>query len=111
MAPRDEIRASERVIEAPESRDALLSFIGVTLSCGARATTVRRAELSRGACRCGPTRSPHRSPLIGMEGPTLLVRGLDCLDGTPLLDLKPERETFIPLAPPTPGDSDIGDGA
>ncbi len=29
--------------------------------------------------------------LVGIEGTTLLVRGLDCLDGTPLLDIKPER--------------------
>ena len=27
--------------------------------------------------------------LKGVDGPTLTVRGLDCLDGTPLLDLKP----------------------
>ncbi len=37
--------------------------------------------------------------LVGQEGATLLVRGLDCLDGTPLLDLKPERRGD---APPTP---------
>lgn len=42
-----------------------------------------------------------------VEGPTLLVRGPDCLDGTPLLDVKPDRCRFTPLAPPTPGDSDI----
>jgi len=47
--------------------------------------------------------------LVGIEGLTLLVRGLDCLDETPLLDLKPDRATFVPLAPPTPGDADIGD--
>ncbi|HBK06019.1 MAG TPA: tRNA (N6-threonylcarbamoyladenosine(37)-N6)-methyltransferase TrmO [Acetobacteraceae bacterium] len=29
--------------------------------------------------------------LVGVEGTTLQVRGLDCLDGTPLIDLKPER--------------------
>jgi tRNA (adenine37-N6)-methyltransferase len=29
--------------------------------------------------------------LIAVKGTTLQVRGLDCLDGTPLLDLKPER--------------------
>ena len=29
--------------------------------------------------------------LIGIEGTTLRVRGLDCLDGTPLIDLKPDR--------------------
>ncbi len=28
--------------------------------------------------------------LVGVEGSTLLVRGLDCLDGTPLLDIKPK---------------------
>jgi tRNA (Thr-GGU) A37 N-methylase len=47
--------------------------------------------------------------LIGVEGSTLLTRGLDCLDGTPLLDIKPDRTLFTPLAPPTPGDADIGD--
>jgi tRNA-Thr(GGU) m(6)t(6)A37 methyltransferase TsaA len=30
----------------------------------------------------------------------LLVRGLDCLDGTPLLDVKPDRACFVPKAPP-----------
>ena len=29
--------------------------------------------------------------LVAVEGTTLHVRGLDCLDGTPLIDLKPER--------------------
>ncbi len=28
--------------------------------------------------------------LVGIDGVTLQVRGLDCLDGTPLLDLKPD---------------------
>jgi tRNA (Thr-GGU) A37 N-methylase len=45
--------------------------------------------------------------LVGLEGTTLLVRGLDCLDGTPLLDLKPDRGLFKPFAPPTPGDADV----
>ncbi|MDO5640848.1 MAG: SAM-dependent methyltransferase [Paracoccus sp. (in: a-proteobacteria)] len=27
--------------------------------------------------------------LLRIDGPVLLVRGLDCLDGTPLLDIKP----------------------
>ncbi len=27
--------------------------------------------------------------LVGIEGTAVLVRGLDCLDGTPLIDLKP----------------------
>ncbi|MEW5424213.1 tRNA (N6-threonylcarbamoyladenosine(37)-N6)-methyltransferase TrmO [Amorphus sp. 3PC139-8] len=45
-------------------------------------------------------RSPVRPNPIGTsivtldrrEGATLYVRGLDCLDGTPLLDLKPDRK-------------------
>lgn len=45
--------------------------------------------------------------LIGIAGNTLTVRGLDCLDGTPLLDLKPDRSLFTPVAPPQPGDFEI----
>jgi tRNA-Thr(GGU) m(6)t(6)A37 methyltransferase TsaA len=29
--------------------------------------------------------------LVAIDGTTLQVRGLDCLDGTPLIDLKPDR--------------------
>ena len=47
--------------------------------------------------------------LVGVEGPVVLVRGLDCLDGTPLLDLKPDSTLFTPLAPPQPGDAQTGD--
>jgi tRNA (Thr-GGU) A37 N-methylase len=42
--------------------------------------------------------------LVGVEGSTLLVHGLDCLDGTPLIDIKPDRCEFTPLAPPQAGD-------
>ena len=31
--------------------------------------------------------------LVAIEGRTLQVRGLDCLDGTPLIDLKPDRRS------------------
>jgi tRNA (Thr-GGU) A37 N-methylase len=47
--------------------------------------------------------------LIAVEGAMLMVRGLDCLDGTPLLDLKPVRALFTPIAPPQPGDFQVGD--
>lgn len=47
--------------------------------------------------------------LVGIEDGTVLVRGLDCLDGTPLLDLKPDRALFTPIAPPQPGDFAVGD--
>jgi tRNA-Thr(GGU) m(6)t(6)A37 methyltransferase TsaA len=43
--------------------------------------------------------------LVRREGPVLVVRGLDCIDGTPLLDIKPDRATFIPKAPPKPADA------
>jgi tRNA (Thr-GGU) A37 N-methylase len=42
--------------------------------------------------------------LVEVQPSALLVRGLDCLDGTPLLDLKPDRSLFTPVAPPQPGD-------
>ena len=29
--------------------------------------------------------------LVGIEGAVLLVQGMDCVDGTPLVDLKPAR--------------------
>ena len=32
--------------------------------------------------------------LVAVEGPVLLVRGLDCLEGTPLIDLKPDSCPF-----------------
>src|ERR1700677_4714372 len=34
--------------------------------------------------------------LVAIEGTTLRVRGLDCLDDTPLIDLKPDRATTGP---------------
>lgn len=46
--------------------------------------------------------------LEGIEGGTVLVRGLDCLDGTPLIDLKPDRCSFTPRAPERPGDGGPG---
>jgi tRNA-Thr(GGU) m(6)t(6)A37 methyltransferase TsaA len=47
--------------------------------------------------------------LVGVEGHFVLVRGMDCLDGTPLLDLKPDRALFTPIAPPQKGDFEVGD--
>jgi tRNA-Thr(GGU) m(6)t(6)A37 methyltransferase TsaA len=47
--------------------------------------------------------------LVRVEGPSVFVRGLDCLDGTPLIDLKPDRCAFTPLAPRQPGDDQVGD--
>lgn len=57
-------------------------------------------------------RSPVRPNPIGLarvrlvrrEGDALVVRGLDCLDGTPLIDIKPDRCAFSVQAPPKPAD-------
>ncbi|MBN9452860.1 MAG: tRNA (N6-threonylcarbamoyladenosine(37)-N6)-methyltransferase TrmO [Bosea sp.] len=46
--------------------------------------------------------------LVERKGRVLLVRGLDCLDETPLLDIKPDRTLFTPIAPPQPGDFETG---
>lgn len=36
--------------------------------------------------------------LIRCEGDRLIVRGLECVSGTPLIDIKPDRKHFSPLA-------------
>jgi tRNA-Thr(GGU) m(6)t(6)A37 methyltransferase TsaA len=46
--------------------------------------------------------------LVAVEGNTILVRGLDCLDGTPLLDVKPDRCEFSPLSAGRAEDIDAG---
>jgi len=46
--------------------------------------------------------------LVSVEADGLTVRGLDCLDGTPLIDLKPDRTLFTPIAPRQPGDDQVG---
>lgn len=47
--------------------------------------------------------------LVSRDGNRIHVCGLDCLDGTPLLDLKPDRTLFTPIAPPQKGDFQVGD--
>jgi tRNA (adenine37-N6)-methyltransferase len=44
-----------------------------------------------------------------IEGNMLYVRGMDCLNGTPLLDIKPDRTLFSPLAAAQKGDFEVGD--
>ncbi len=82
-----------------------------------RRDLVRQSPASDGATRgTFSLRSPVRPnpigtavvTLVARQGPILSVRGLDCLDGTPLIDLKPDRCLFTPLAPPQPGDFETG---
>ena len=83
-----------------------------------RRDIIRQCPRSDGAARGAfSLRTPVRPnpigtqlvTLVGVEGATVLVRGLDCLDGTPLIDLKPDRCLFTPLAPRQPGDDQVGD--
>jgi tRNA (adenine37-N6)-methyltransferase len=82
-----------------------------------RRDLVRQSPANDGATRgTFSLRSPVRPNPIGTalvtlvrrEGPALLVRGLDCLNRTPLIDLKPDRCLFTPLAPPQRGDFETG---
>jgi tRNA-Thr(GGU) m(6)t(6)A37 methyltransferase TsaA len=45
-----------------------------------------------------------RVRLIRRDGPVLIVKGLDCLDKTPLIDIKPNRCEFTPEAADKPSD-------
>jgi tRNA (adenine37-N6)-methyltransferase len=83
-----------------------------------RRDIVRQSPRSDGTTRgTFSLRSPVRPNPIGtqivslvrVEGRNLFVRGLDCLDGTPLIDLKPDRCAFTPLAPRQPGDDQVGE--
>ena len=83
-----------------------------------RRDLVRQSPASDGRSRgTFSLRSPVRpnplgtsiARLVGIDGAMVLVRGLDCLDGTPLLDLKPDGGLFTPIAPPQDGDFQVGD--
>lgn len=82
-----------------------------------RRDLVRQSPANDGSVRgTFSLRSPVRPNPIGTslvkferrDGANLFVRGLDCLDATPLIDLKPDRCLFTPLAPPQPGDFQTG---
>jgi tRNA-Thr(GGU) m(6)t(6)A37 methyltransferase TsaA len=83
-----------------------------------RRDLVMQSPRSDGAVRgTFSLRSPARpnpigtsiAELVRIDGAMVMVRGLDCLDGTPLLDLKPDRAGFTPLAPPQAGDFQVGE--
>lgn len=85
-----------------------LSRRDLVLQCPANDGVARGTFSLRSPVRPNPL-GTSVARLVGIEGGTVLVRGLDCLDGTPLLDLKPDRCLFTPLAPPQPGDFQRGD--
>ncbi len=162
MVRESEVRAGERVVDAPAASDAGLVFIGrIHTPWSNRLKTPRQGRLDGPVCQlevfepwvaaldglaqferveviywlhlsrrdlvlqCPANdgvargtfslRSPVRpnplgtsiARLVGIEGAMVSVRGLDCLDGTPLLDLKPDRTLFKPIAPPQAGDFEV----
>lgn len=85
-----------------------LSRRDLVLQSPANDGTVRGTFSLRSPVRPNPL-GTSIARLVGIEGATVLVRGLDCLDGTPLLDLKPDRSLFTPVAPAQSGDFQTGD--
>ena len=115
------LRPGEVTAALPDGAgDAALWFIGrIETPWTLRADCPRRGDAAAGpACRLildprwvvqnpghrGPVgtfsiRSPNRPnpiavssvTILAVEGAVVTVRGLDCLDGTPLIDLKPEH--------------------
>lgn len=79
----------------------------LVLQCPAHDGVIRGTFSLRSPVRPNPIGTSIVT-LVAIEEATLLVRGLDCLDGTPLIDIKPDRCAFTPLAPPQPGDFETG---
>jgi tRNA (adenine37-N6)-methyltransferase len=82
-----------------------------------RRDLVRQSSASDGATRgTFSLRSPVRPNPIGTAVVALVARQARfsaseawiCVDGAPLIDLKPDRCLFTPLAPPQPGDLETG---
>ncbi len=118
MVRESEIREGELAVEMPKTTNAGRVFIGrIRTPWTSRLETPRQGRHDGPVCRLEifepwvPALTVRPNPigtstveLVGIEGNVVLVRGLDCLDETPLLDIKPDRCEFTPLAPPQPGD-------
>ena len=63
----------------------------------ARDGTLRGTFALRSPARPNPI-GTSMVKLVEIGGSGLVVQGLDCVDGTPLIDLKPNRCEFTPLA-------------
>ena len=116
MSSRDEIRQGERTIDAGEADDARVRFIGeIRTPWPDRDACPRQGSYDGPECRLvvAPIWRPalegleanekievlywldrSRRDLVAqspVEDGVVTVRGLDCVDGTPLLDIKPHR--------------------
>lgn len=107
------IMVFEPWVEALDGLDAYARVEVLYWLDASRRDLVRQSPANDGVTRgTFALRSPVRpnpigtsiATLVAIHGNVLTVRGLDCLDGTPLLDLKPDRSLFTPIAPPQPGD-------
>ncbi|MCM0081564.1 tRNA (N6-threonylcarbamoyladenosine(37)-N6)-methyltransferase TrmO [Geomonas sp. Red32] len=95
----------EKVLQDLDGFDRVWLIFAFHLSEGWKSTV----KPPRGGPKRGvfATRSPHRPNSIGLsavelvkiEGRTLHLRGVDLLDGTPVLDIKP----YVPYADAFPG--------
>lgn len=105
--------AWEQALDGIENFERLEVLYWLHLS---RRDLVRQSPANDGSARgTFALRSPARPNPIGTsivrlverQGALLKVQGLDCLDDTPLLDLKPDRSLFTPIAPPQAGDFEV----
>ena len=112
--PDRDLRPGQDALEGVEQFARLEVLYWLHLS---RRNLVKQSPANDGTVRgTFALRSPVRpnpigtaiATIVGVEGSAVLVRGMDCVDGTPLLDLKPDRTLFIPIAPPQPGDFETG---
>src|ERR1700738_3893501 len=84
MVRDSELREGELAVDVPASRDAGVVFIGRIRTPW---TSPRDTFSLRPPQRPNPI-GTSVVKLVGVEGSTVFVRGLDCLDETPLIDLK-----------------------
>jgi len=78
------------------------------LQCPANDGNPRGTFSLRSPVRPNPI-GTSRCRLLRIEGASIFVQGLDCLDGTPLIDIKPDRCAFTPIAPPQKGDFEVAE--
>lgn len=84
-----------------------LSRRDLVLQSPANDGSVRGTFALRSPVRPNPI-GTHVVAFVAVEGNAVIVRGMDCVDGTPLLDIKPDRALFTPIAPPQAGDFETG---
>jgi len=96
----------EEALYGIEERERIVVVFCFHLSSGFTWKIHPRGDISRPITGLFSTRSPYRPnrigvtsvPLLSREGAVLTVRDLDAVDGTPVLDIKPEMSSPVGLA-------------